>query len=58
MKELILEQEGLIFFVEEFVMVELKATIKLEEVHLAQAMNYCEAYNLPFGLLINFGAKV
>jgi len=58
MKELILEQEGLIFFVEEFVMVELNATIKLEEVHLAQAMNYCEAYNLPFGLLINFGAKV
>ena len=57
MKELILEQEGLIFFVEEFVMVELKATIKLEEVHLAQAMNYCDAYNLPIGLLINFGAK-
>jgi len=57
MKELILEQEGLTFFVEEFVMVELKATIKLEEVHLAQAMNYCEAYNLAIGLLINFGAK-
>ena len=45
------------FFVEEFVMVELKAIIKLEEVHLAQAMNYCQAYNLPIGLLINFGAK-
>ena len=45
------------FFVEKFVMVELKATIKLEEVHLAQAMNYCQAYNLPVGLLINFGAK-
>ena len=45
------------FFVEEFVMVELKAIIKLEEVHLAQAMNYCQAYNLPVGLLINFGAK-
>jgi hypothetical protein len=26
-------------------------------VHLAQAMNYCQAYNLPIGLLINFGAK-
>jgi hypothetical protein len=38
-------------------MVELKALIKLEEVHLAQAMNYCQAYNLPIGLLINFGAK-
>ncbi len=45
------------FFVEDFVMVELKAVIQLEEVHLAQAMNYCQAYNLPIGLLINFGAK-
>ncbi|MBK9733314.1 MAG: GxxExxY protein [Chitinophagaceae bacterium] len=45
------------FFVEEKIMVELKALIKLEEVHLAQAMNYCQAYNLPIGLLINFGAK-
>lgn len=45
------------FFVEEKIMVELKAIIKLEEVHLAQAMNYCQAYNLPVGLLINFGAK-
>lgn len=45
------------FFVEDSIMVELKAVIKLEEVHLAQAMNYCEAYNLPIGLLINFGAK-
>jgi len=45
------------FFVEDIIMVELKAIIKLEEVHLAQAMNYCEAYNLPVGLLINFGAK-
>lgn len=45
------------FFVEEKIMLELKAIIKLEEVHLAQAMNYCQAYNLPIGLLINFGAK-
>ncbi len=45
------------FFVENVIMVELKALIKLEEVHLAQAMNYCQAYNLPIGLLINFGAK-
>ena len=45
------------FFVEENIMLELKALIKLEEVHLAQAMNYCQAYNLPIGLLINFGAK-
>ena len=45
------------FFVEEVIMVELKALIKLEDVHLAQAMNYCQAYNLPIGLLINFGSK-
>jgi GxxExxY protein len=45
------------FFVEELIMVELKAIIQLEEIHLAQAMNYCQAYNLPIGLLINFGAK-
>lgn len=45
------------FFVEENIMVELKALIKLEDVHLAQAMNYCQAYGLPIGLLINFGAR-
>jgi GxxExxY protein len=45
------------FFVEDCVMVELKALTKLEDVHLAQAMNYCQAYNLPIGLLINFGSK-
>ncbi len=45
------------FFVEDIIMVELKAIIKLEEVHLAQAMNYCQAYNLPIGLLLNFGSK-
>ncbi len=45
------------FFVEDNIMVELKALIKLEDVHLAQTMNYCQAYNLPIGLLINFGAK-
>jgi GxxExxY protein len=38
-------------------MVEIKAIINLEDVHLAQAMNYVEAYNLEIGLLINFGAK-
>ena len=45
------------FFVEDQIMVELEALIKLEDVHLAQTMNYCQAYNLPIGLLINFGAK-
>lgn len=37
--------------------VELKAIIKLEDVHFAQAINYLEAYNLEIGLLINFGEK-
>lgn len=45
------------FFVEDKFMVELKAVIRLEDAHLAQAMNYCEAYELPIGLLINFGSK-
>lgn len=45
------------FFVEDEIMVELKALLKLEDVHLAQAMNYCQAYGLPIGLLINFGSK-
>ena len=45
------------FFVEDNIMVELKAIINLDDVHLAQAMNYCQAYGLPIGLLINFGAK-
>lgn len=43
------------FFVEETIMVELKAVVKLEDVHLAQAINYLEAYGLEIGLLINFG---
>ena len=44
------------FFVEEKIMVELKAIIQLENVHLAQAKNYLEAYNMEVGLLINFGS--
>jgi len=45
------------FFVEEQIMVEIKAVINLEDVHLAQAKNYLEAYKMQTGLLINFGAK-
>lgn len=44
------------FFVENKIMVELKAIIQLENVHLAQAKNYLEAYNMQVGLLINFGS--
>jgi len=45
------------FLVELVISVELKAVVRLESVHLAQAMNYLEAYNLEVGLLINFGAN-
>ena len=43
------------FLVEGVISVELKAKTKLEDVDLAQAINYLEAYNLEIGLLINFG---
>ncbi|MDE0472736.1 MAG: GxxExxY protein [Ekhidna sp.] len=43
------------FLVDGVVSVELKAITKLEDVHLAQAINYLEEYNLEVGLLINFG---
>jgi GxxExxY protein len=45
------------FLIEGVVAVELKALTKLEDVHLAQAINYLEAYNLEVGLLINFGER-
>lgn len=45
------------FVVEGKVLVELKAIKELEEVHLAQALNYLKAYKLEVGLLINFGSK-
>lgn len=45
------------FFIEEKLMLEIKAIEKLEGVHKAQAINYCEAYNIADGLLINFGGQ-
>jgi GxxExxY protein len=45
------------FLVEGVVSVEIKAIAKLEDIHLAQGINYLEAYNLEIGMLINFGAK-
>lgn len=45
------------FLVSNQVMVELKAITYLEKVHLAQAINYLEAYNLQVGLMINFGSS-
>jgi GxxExxY protein len=45
------------FLVEDKIMVEMKALTKLEDVHLAQVLNYFEAYRLETGLLINFGSR-
>ena len=45
------------FLVEDVILVELKVIIKLEDVHLAQAINYLEAFDLEIGLLLNFGAR-
>ena len=45
------------FLIEGKIMVEIKATSSLEAVHLAQAINYLEAYNLEIGLLVNFGER-
>lgn len=45
------------FVVEEKVFVELKAVIEMQDVHLAQILNYLKAYKLKVGLLINFGSK-
>ncbi|MGD1961843.1 MAG: GxxExxY protein [Fulvivirga sp.] len=45
------------FVVEDEVIVELKAIIKLEDVHLAQGLNYLKAYKIDKGLLINFGSR-
>jgi GxxExxY protein len=45
------------FVVEEKILVEIKAIIELDDVHLAQVLNYLKAYKLEVGLLINFGSK-
>ena len=45
------------FVIEIKVVVELKALVSLEDVHLAQAKNYVVAYDFPLGLLINFGSQ-
>ncbi len=43
------------FFIDDTIMLELKATSSLDDHHLSQTINYLEAFNLPVGLLINFG---
>jgi GxxExxY protein len=44
------------FIIENKIVVEIKAVISLDDVHLAQAKNYLVAYNFDIGLLINFGS--
>mgnify|MGYP003575853089 CR=1 FL=1 len=44
------------FFVEEKIMVELKAISDLEKRDITQALNYLEASRIEVGLLINFGS--
>lgn len=43
------------FFIEDKILLEIKAIKELEDVHLAQAINYLEAWDMEIGLLINFG---
>ena len=45
------------FVIEDQLVVEIKAIVKLEDVHIAQAKNYTVAYDFPLGLLINFGGQ-
>lgn len=45
------------FFVEDKIMVEIKAIITLNDQNINQCRNYLEAYNLPVGLLLNFGSS-
>lgn len=45
------------FFVENTILVEIKALTKMEDVHLAQAINYLEAFDREIGLLVNFGTQ-
>ena len=54
-KELLVGTRRVDFLIDKNISVEIKALTQLEPVHLAQAINYLEAYNLEVGLLINFG---
>ena len=45
------------FLIEDMIIVEIKTVLQLEPAHVAQAINYCEAFNIANGLLINFGAS-
>ena len=44
------------FLAENVIPLEIKAVKQLDNIHLAQAINYLEAYKMEVGLLINFGS--
>jgi len=54
-RDILVGERRVDFLVEEKILVELKAFITIQDVHLAQAINYLEAFKLEVGLLINFG---
>ena len=56
-KELQIGTRRVDFLIEGIISVEIKAITQLENLQLAQAINYLEAYDLEIGLLLNFGAK-
>lgn len=45
------------FIINDLVVLELKAVSEFLPNHFIQAKNYVTAYNLPIGLLLNFGTK-
>lgn len=50
-------QDGLIFCVENSVMVEIKATTRRDDVHLAQALNYLECYKVQYAVCKTWPSK-
>src|SRR5690554_3134635 len=56
-KGLVMGSRRVDFLIDDTIAVEIKAQKELTEVHLAQSLNYLEAYHLEIGLLLNFGAK-
>jgi GxxExxY protein len=45
------------FMIGNELMIEIKAVAELNDIHLAQGLNYLVAYKIDKGLLINFGSK-
>jgi GxxExxY protein len=54
-KDLIVGRHRLDLFVEDEVVVELKAIGGFAEIHIAQALSYMKATQVEVGLIINFG---